>query len=223
MNRHKFTMRKPARQRIRIAKAFFCVVPNGMNTDSNFKQRISYGRDSSPLFFTARGRRYSHFHPRLTPREWSAEKTRRFARPPERLAQPPGTLARRPFSVCATEKRLSALHWRLRVPAFAEDTGPGSALPGTRLLRPVPVQRAPRGGVVLPPGRFPGLPSAGLRTPPAGAAPCSIFEASREDALGRARRCGYKTIIGSLSSANNRPALRAAFWRPPSMGADLTA
>jgi hypothetical protein len=45
----------------------------------------------------------------------------------------------------------------------------------------------------MPPGRLPGLPSAGLRAPPAGAASGPIFEASLEDALGRTRPTIYST------------------------------
>ena len=39
---------------------------------------------------------------------------------------------------------------------FVAISVPGSAFPGTRPFRPVPVQRAPRGGVVVPPDRCPG-------------------------------------------------------------------
>jgi len=66
-----------------------------------------------------------------------------------------------------------------------------------------------------------GLPSAGLRAPPAGAAPCSVLAASREDALSRARRgdhggevwpkCDY---IPSIFSA-------ARFSSMPGQAADL--
>src|SRR5665647_99868 len=42
---------------------------------------------------------------------------------------------------------------------------PGSAFPGTRHFKPVPVQRAPRGGVLMPPDRLPRPPGSGVTSP----------------------------------------------------------
>jgi hypothetical protein len=93
-------------------------------------------------------------------------------------------------------------HLAARAP-FAQGASPLGAPPrrfqssGPRFLNPAfalrPMQRAPRGGVVMPPIGSRGLPSAGLRAPPAGAAPRSAFRiVSRRRPSTRARWQEYK-------------------------------
>ena len=142
--------------------------------DSNFKQPIrchsGFARwrsrpgmtrrhAPSPVFFSGAG--CAVFLPR---------RSGAFCMPP---AKSRGWSAKRRTSLSVAafplgeRGRLSALHRGFAPPAFARDTGPGSALPGTRLA-PIPVQRAPRGGVLVPPGRFPGPPGSGVTNPARG-------------------------------------------------------
>ena len=79
-------------------------------------------------------------------------------------------------------------------------------------LAPVPVQRAPRGGVLVPPGRVPGPPGSGVRSsPPAGAASRSIIATSREDALDE--QDGWTIILLGLKS-RAKPAHSRASGNP---------
>jgi hypothetical protein len=64
-----------------------------------------------------------------------------------------------PFAI--TGRRLSALHWRHSFAALAANSAPGPRFLG-RGNGPIPVQRAPRGGVIVPPGRFPEPPGAAV-------------------------------------------------------------
>src|SRR5665213_33578 len=85
---------------------------------------------------------------------------------------------------------------------LASQLNAATQAPGPRFLGrgnvPVPVQRAPRGGVIMPPVGSRSLPGAGLRAPPAGAALFSISETSREDALNEPSGA-YITAIGIKS------------------------
>ena len=61
--------------------------------------------------------------------------------------------------------RRAALHVRHSSRAFRPQLSPGSALPGTRLVKPVPVQQAPCRAAVVPPGRVPEPPGSGVTNP----------------------------------------------------------
>ena len=131
--------------------------------------QISYSQAPSPVFFAAPGTPSSN----LRPLEGAERReTRRLATPPGRLAKPPDTPgeARR---LRGDERRASR---RSTAAIFVL----GSALPGTRAYRPVPVQQAPCGGVVVPPDRVPGLPVPRLRAAAAGAAPAPSTERLRK-------------------------------------------
>ena len=127
---------------------------------------MSRGRAKAPVLFVRRRIRRHSPTPTAHPEMRGAERrqTRRLARPPERLASRPGRGrgAPSPFAQRRSASRRSTCGSR---PGFRRDTGAGSALPGTRPSRPVPVQRAPRRGVVMPPGRFPGPPGTGVTKP----------------------------------------------------------
>ena len=103
-----------------------------------------------PLFFCGAGTPSFIPSPLAKPRGWSAK--RRTSLPS----------CRAPVAKNAGASRRSIAVSLLR--SWAGVTGPGSALPGTRLA-PIPVQRAPRGGVIMPPGRFPGPPGSGGTNP----------------------------------------------------------
>ena len=157
-----------------------------------------------PLFFDRRGgRRYFLTPGNRAPGESSPAKVPRGR-----------SAARRnrilSFRVPAKERgRLSALRRGFASRHLAETQTPGPRFSGTKLAAS-PSQRAPRGGVLVPLGRDPGPPGGGVTNPARGrrthrsrfAGPgskagcrisgtprlcCSIFEASREDALGQSK------------------------------------
>ena len=106
------------------------------------------------------------------------------------------------LSLRSGEKRLPALHVRLFCtsdPCFRarpEPSGPHPA--GFRLPSSHPVQ--PLKAAPLRERTDPrGLPSAGLRAPPAGAASCSAFGTSPEDAPSKSRTMGLYAMANDRS------------------------
>jgi hypothetical protein len=72
-------------------------------------------------------------------------------------------------------------------------------------LRPVPVQRAPRRGVIVPPGRIPEPPRGGVcEAPPAGAASVPTVMTPHDSALVWNGQMAYYHILGIKSTGNVR-------------------